>query len=151
MQRLLQELNKNREWKDRWDFDSFAKVYDEVVHMPAPQGLPFYEAYDHVLDETAKHAQMHGDVYKRQGVVRAALAKADKSLPMNELADIIKKTAFKVTRMGQLVGTLASERLGVPFGIVDLSLAPTPAIGDSVAYILEEMGLESCGAYGRCV
>lgn len=51
-------------------------------------------------------------------------------------------------RMGQLVGTLASERLGVPFGIVDLSLAPTPAIGDSVAYILEEMGLESCGAYG---
>lgn len=60
MQRLLQELNKNREWKDRWDFDSFAKVYDEVVHMPAVQGLPFYEAYDHVLDETAKHAQMHG-------------------------------------------------------------------------------------------
>jgi len=52
---------------------------------------------------------------------------------MNEIADIIKKTAFKITRMGQLVGSLASERLGVPFGIVDLSLAPTPAVGDSVA------------------
>ena len=59
-----------------------------------------------------------------------------------------KKTAFKITRMGQLVGSLASERLGVPFGIVDLSLAPTPAVGDSVAYILEEMGLQTCGAYG---
>ena len=81
------------------------------------------------------------------GVVRAALAKAPKDIPMNEIADIIKKTAFKITRMGQLVGSLASERLGVPFGIVDLSLAPTPAIGDSVAYILEEMGLEGCGAY----
>jgi uncharacterized protein (UPF0210 family) len=82
------------------------------------------------------------------GVVRAALAKADKNLPMNELADIIKKTAFKITRMGQLVGSEASKRLGVPFGIVDLSLAPTPAIGDSVAEILEEMGLESVGAPG---
>ena len=82
------------------------------------------------------------------GVVRAALAKAPKDAPMNEIADIIKKTAFKITRMGQLVGSLASERLGVPFGIVDLSLAPTPAVGDSVAYILEEMGLQTCGAYG---
>ena len=61
---------------------------------------------------------------------------------------LIKRTAFKITRMGQLVGTEASRRLGVPFGIVDLSLAPTPAIGDSVARILEEMGLESCGACG---
>ncbi len=67
---------------------------------------------------------------------------------MNEIADIIKKTAFKITRMGQLVGSEASRRLHVPFGIVDLSLAPTPAIGDSVAYILEEMGLETCGAHG---
>ena len=82
------------------------------------------------------------------GVVRAALAKADKSLPMNEIADIIKKTAFKITRMGQMVGAIASERLNVPFGIVDLSLAPTPAVGDSVAYILEEMGLDNCGGYG---
>ncbi len=82
------------------------------------------------------------------GVVRAALSKVDKNAPMNEVADVIKKTAFKITRMGQLVGTLASERLGVPFGIVDLSLAPTPAVGDSVAHILEEMGLDTCGAYG---
>ena len=82
------------------------------------------------------------------GVVRAVLAKADKILPMDKIADLIKRTAFKITRMGQLVGTVASEKLGVPFGIVDLSLAPTPAIGDSVAYILEEMGLETCGAYG---
>lgn len=82
------------------------------------------------------------------GVVRAALAKVDKTLPIDEIADIIKKTAFKITRMGQLVGTEASRRLGVPFGIVDLSLAPTPAVGDSVAHILEEMGLEQCGAHG---
>lgn len=82
------------------------------------------------------------------GVVRAALAKADKRLPMDEIADLIKRTAFKITRMGQLVGSVASEKLGVPFGIVDLSLAPTPAVGDSVAHILEEMGLETCGAYG---
>lgn len=67
---------------------------------------------------------------------------------MDELADLIKRTAFKITRMGQMVGVLASEKLGIPFGIVDLSLAPTPAIGDSVAHILEEMGLSTCGAYG---
>lgn len=67
---------------------------------------------------------------------------------MDDLAELIKRTAFKITRMGQLVGKEAGKRLGVPFGIVDLSLAPTPAVGDSVAYILEEMGLETCGAYG---
>ena len=79
--------------------------------------------------------------------MRSALSKyPDASI--NELADIIKKTAFKITRMGQLVGARASELLGVPFGIVDLSLAPTPAIGDSVAHILEEMGLEKCGTHG---
>ncbi|MFR2407567.1 MAG: DUF711 family protein, partial [Eubacterium callanderi] len=64
------------------------------------------------------------------------------------MAEIIKKTAFKITRAGQLVGTTVAERLGVPFGILDLSLAPTPEIGDSVARILEEMGLEHCGAHG---
>ena len=64
------------------------------------------------------------------------------------IRDSIKRTAFKITRMGQLVGNLVSERLGVPFGIVDLSLAPTPAPGDSVANILEEIGLESCGCCG---
>ena len=64
------------------------------------------------------------------------------------MAETIKKTAFKITRMGQLVAKEASERLGVPFGIVDLSLAPTPAVGDSVAHILEEMGLEVVGTHG---
>jgi uncharacterized protein (UPF0210 family) len=82
------------------------------------------------------------------GVVRAAIAKAGKECDLTQIADIIKKTAFKITRMGQLVGSEASARLGVPFGIVDLSLAPTPAVGDSVAHILEEIGLESCGACG---
>ncbi|NLC97364.1 MAG: PFL family protein [Erysipelotrichaceae bacterium] len=82
------------------------------------------------------------------GVVRSAVKEAGKDKSMNEIAEIIKKTAFKITRMGQLVGSIASERLNVPFGIVDLSLAPTPAVGDSVAYILEEMGLEKCGGPG---
>lgn len=82
------------------------------------------------------------------GVIRAALAKAGDDLDLTSIADIIKRTAFKITRMGQLVGSEASKRLGVPFGIVDLSLAPTPAIGDSVAHILEEIGLETCGACG---
>jgi len=67
---------------------------------------------------------------------------------ISQIADVIKKTAFKITRMGQLVGSRASEMLNVPFGIVDLSLAPTPAVGDSVAYILEELGLETCGIHG---
>lgn len=81
------------------------------------------------------------------GVVRAALAKHPDA-NMSEIADVIKKTAFKITRMGQLVATEASRRLNVPFGIVDLSLAPTPAVGDSVAHILEEIGLERCGTHG---
>ena len=81
------------------------------------------------------------------GVVASAIRRAG-DCDLSELADIIKKTAFKITRVGQLVASEAASRLGVPFGIVDLSLAPTPAIGDSVAYILEEMGLESCGAHG---
>ena len=82
------------------------------------------------------------------GVVRSAIKKAPKSASISEIADIIKKTAFKITKMGQLIGTEASKLLNVPFGIVDLSLAPTPAVGDSVAHILEEIGLESCGGYG---
>ena len=81
------------------------------------------------------------------GVVRAALAKAQ-DCDITGVADLVKKTAFKITRMGQLVAQQASKRLSVPFGIVDLSLAPTPAVGDSVAYILEEMGLEVCGCHG---
>lgn len=81
------------------------------------------------------------------GVVRSALEKSP-DCDLTAVAEIIKKTAFKITRMGQLVGTEASKRLGVPFGIVDLSLAPTPEVGDSVAHILEEIGLEQCGAHG---
>ena len=76
------------------------------------------------------------------GVVKAALEKCDGNLA--EVAETVKKTAFKITRTGQLVANEASRCLGVPFGIVDLSLAPTPAAGDSVAYILEETGLEKC-------
>ena len=81
------------------------------------------------------------------GVVYHALQSV-KGQPFDVVAETVKKTAFRITRMGQLVGVEASRRLGVPFGIVDLSLAPTPAIGDSVARILEEMGLETCGTHG---
>lgn len=81
------------------------------------------------------------------GVVKCALEKV-KGADFGTVAETIKKTAFKITRMGELVAREASRRLNVPFGIVDLSLAPTPAIGDSVAYILEEMGLEKCGTHG---
>jgi uncharacterized protein (UPF0210 family) len=82
------------------------------------------------------------------GVVRSVLASMPDDAPMNEVAEAIKKTAFKITRAGQLVGTEVAQNLGVDFGIVDLSLAPTPAVGDSVAHILEEIGLEQCGAHG---
>ncbi len=81
------------------------------------------------------------------GVVKCALEQV-KGADFGVVAETVKKTAFKITRMGQLVAQEASRRLGVPFGIVDLSLAPTPAVGDSVAYILEEMGLEKCGTHG---
>ena len=81
------------------------------------------------------------------GVVRAALEKAG-DCDITAVADVVKRTGFKITRMGRLVAQEASPRLCVAFGIVDLSLAPTPAVGDSVAHILEEMGLESCGAHG---
>ena len=81
------------------------------------------------------------------GVVHHAL-KEVRGAPFDVVAETVKKTAFRVTRMGQLVAQEASRRLGVPFGIVDLSLAPTPAVGDSVARILEEMGLQTCGTHG---
>ena len=81
------------------------------------------------------------------GVVHHAL-QAVKGRPFDEVAECIKKTAFRITRVGQLVAQEASRRLGVPFGVVDLSLAPTPAVGDSVARILEEMGLAVCGTHG---
>lgn len=116
-----------------------------VVFCNAPEDNPFMAGAFHGVGEA--DAIINVGV-SGPGVVRATLAKASKHATMDELADLIKRTAFKITRMGQLVGTVASQKLGIPFGIVDLSLAPTPAIGDSVAYILEEMGLETCGAYG---
>ena len=81
------------------------------------------------------------------GVVGAAV-KAHPEADFTELSEIIKKTAFKITRVGQLVAREAARRLDVPFGIIDLSLAPTPAVGDSVARILEGMGVDICGGYG---
>lgn len=81
------------------------------------------------------------------GAVASAIARAG-DCDLSALAETVKRTAFKITRVGQLVAAEASKRLDVPFGIVDLSLAPTPAVGDSVAYILEEMGLEQCGGPG---
>lgn len=125
--------------------DSCLAAAKLVVFCNAPEDNPFMAG--------AFHGAGEGDCVinvgvSGPGVVRAVLAKASKHATMDELANLIKRTAFKITRMGQMVGKEASRRLGVPFGIVDLSLAPTPAVGDSVAYILEEMGLETCGAYG---
>lgn len=115
-----------------------------VVFCNAVEDNPFMAGAFHGVGEP--DCEIHVGV-SGPGVVRAALVKyPDASI--NEIADVIKKTAFKITRMGQLVGARASQLLGVPFGIVDLSLAPTPAIGDSVAHILEEMGLEICGTHG---
>ena len=81
------------------------------------------------------------------GVVKAALENSD-AVSLTEVAEVVKKTAFKITRVGELIGREASKILGIPFGILDLSLAPTPAVGDSVARILEEMGLSVCGTHG---
>lgn len=116
-----------------------------VVFCNAPEDNPFMAGAFHGVGEPdcVLNVGVSGP-----GVVRAALAKLPKDAPLNEVAELIKKTAFKITRMGQLVGTEASRMLGVPFGIIDLSLAPTPAVGDSVAHILEEIGLEQCGAHG---
>lgn len=115
-----------------------------VVFCNAPEDNPFMAGAFHGPGEAdcVINVGVSGP-----GVVRAALAKAG-NCNITEVADIVKKTAFKITRTGQLVAKEAAKRLSVPFGIVDLSLAPTPAIGDSVAYILEEMGLEQCGAHG---
>ena len=115
-----------------------------VVFCNAPEDNPFMAGAFHGVGEPDCIINVG---VSGPGVVRAALAKAPDA-SITEVADIIKKTAFKITRMGQLVGTEAGKRLGVPFGIVDLSLAPTPAIGDSVAHILEEIGLEKCGTHG---
>ena len=116
-----------------------------VVFCNAPEDNPFMAGAFHGVGEPdcVINVGVSGP-----GVVRSALAKMPKDASLAEIADKIKKTAFKITRMGQLVGSEASQMLGVPFGIIDLSLAPTPAVGDSVAHILEEIGLEQCGTHG---
>ena len=116
-----------------------------VVFCNAPEDNPFMAGAFHGVGEP--DCEIHVGV-SGPGAVRAALAKLPKDAPLDEVAELVKRTAFKITRLGQLVANLASERLGMPAGIIDLSLAPTPAIGDSVANILEEMGLESCGCCG---
>jgi uncharacterized protein (UPF0210 family) len=115
-----------------------------VVFCNAPEDNPFMAGAFHGPGE-GEHCLNVG--VSGPGVVKAAL-EAYRGASFDELAEAIKKTSFKITRMGQLVGMEAAKRLGVPFGILDLSLAPTPAVGDSVARILEEMGLESAGAHG---
>jgi len=115
-----------------------------VVFCNAPEDNPFMAGAFHGAGE-AENALNVG--VSGPGVIKAALENC-KGMSFDELADVIKKTAFKITRMGQLVGMEAARRMGVPFGILDLSLAPTPAVGDSVARILEEMGLEAAGTHG---
>ena len=115
-----------------------------VVFCNAPDDNPFMAGAFHGVTEA--DAIINVGV-SGPGVVKRALEKV-KGESFDVVAETVKKTAFKITRMGQLVGQIASERLHVPFGIVDLSLAPTPAVGDSVALILEEMGLEAVGTHG---
>ena len=115
-----------------------------VVFCNAPEDNPFMAGAFHGIGE-AENVLNVG--VSGPGVIKAALENC-KGANFDELADTIKKTAFKITRMGQLVGMEAAKRIGVPFGILDLSLAPTPSVGDSVARILEEMGLEAAGAHG---
>ena len=115
-----------------------------VVFCNAVEDNPFMAGAFHGVGEAERVINVG---VSGPGVVHHALQSV-KGQPFDVVAELIKKTAFQVTRMGQLVAREASARLGVPFGIVDLSLAPTPAVGDSVARILEEMGLEVCGTHG---
>ncbi|MEA4994143.1 MAG: PFL family protein [Oscillibacter sp.] len=115
-----------------------------VVFCNAVEDNPFMAGAFHGVGEAERVINVG---VSGPGVVCSAL-KAVRGRPFDELAETVKKTAFRITRMGQLVAQEASRRLDVPFGIVDLSLAPTPAVGDSVARILEEMGLETCGTHG---
>ena len=115
-----------------------------VVFANVPEDNPFMAGAFHGVGEAERVINVG---VSGPGVVSSAIKRAG-NCDFSSLAEIIKKTAFKITRMGQLVATEASNRLGVPFGIVDLSLAPTPAVGDSVAHILEGMGIERCGAHG---
>ena len=140
--RLMGEMVvKTAEYTKERDSLGCAKL---VVFCNAPDDNPFMAGAFHGVTEA--DAIINVGV-SGPGVVKHALTKV-RGESFEVLCETIKKTAFKVTRVGQLVAQEASKRLGVPFGIVDLSLAPTPAIGDSVAEILEEIGLERCGAPG---
>ena len=116
-----------------------------VVFCNAVEDNPFMAGAFHGVGE-ADHVLSVG--VSGPGVVRNVLAGMPADARLDEVSEMIKKTAFKITRVGQLVGSEAAAMLDTQFGIVDLSLAPTPAIGDSVAHILEEIGLEQCGAHG---
>ena len=115
-----------------------------VVFANSPEDNPFMAGAYHGVGEPDITINVG---VSGPGVVHSAIKRAG-NCDFSHLAEIVKKTAFKITRVGQLVVSEAARRLGVPFGIVDLSLAPTPKVGDSVAHILEEMGLEMCGAHG---
>ena len=115
-----------------------------VVFANVPEDNPFMAGAFHGVGEPENVINVG---VSGPGVVAAAIKRAG-NCNLSELAEVIKKTAFKITRVGQLVATEAANRLNTPFGIVDLSLAPTPAVGDSVAHVLENMGLECCGAHG---
>ena len=115
-----------------------------VVFCNAVEDNPFMAGAFHGVGEPEKVINVG---VSGPGVVHPG-PKAAKGQPFEVVAETVKKTAFRITRMGQLVAQEASRRLDTPFGIVDLSLAPTPAVGDSVARILEEMGLEVCGTHG---
>jgi len=115
-----------------------------VVFCNAPEDNPFMAGAFHGVGEAESVLNVG---VSGPGVIKAALENC-RDMNFDALSDAIKKTAFKITRMGQLVGMEAARRIGVPFGILDLSLAPTPAVGDSVARILEEMGLEIAGTHG---
>ena len=115
-----------------------------VVFANVPEDNPFMAGAFHGIGEPENVINVG---VSGPGVVSSAIQRAG-DCDLSELADVIKKTAFKITRVGQLVASEAAKALNTPFGIVDLSLAPTPAVGDSVAHILENMGLESCGAHG---
>ena len=115
-----------------------------VVFCNAVEDNPFMAGAFHGVGEADRIINVG---VSGPGVVKRALEKV-KGEPFDVVSETVKKTAFKITRVGQLVAKEASSRLDVPFGIIDLSLAPTPAIGDSVANILEEMGLEVVGTHG---
>jgi len=141
VQRMGQIIKRTAELTADADGIGCAKL---VVFANAVEDNPFMAGAFHGVGEPESIINVG---VSGPGVVRHAL-EAVRGRPFDEVAETIKRTAFRITRIGQLVAQEAASRLGVPYGIVDLSLAPTPAVGDSVARILEEMGLETCGTHG---